>query len=294
MRNFTDKVAFVTGAASGIGLGMTRAMLSEGMRVVLADFDEQRLVEAGRALDAPDRIHLVTLDVTDRERFAIVVQEALDRFGKIHVLCNNVGTGRPDAVEDPEFAVWDQTMRINLGGVVNGIKTIVPLILSQKEGGHVVNTASIAGIVPLPGMAAYSTSKYAIRGLSEALRLSLAPHGIGVSCLYPGPVKTRIAEGLATGRQENDADRTEVGRFLSAATEAGIDPLDVGRMVVAGIRDNAPAIFTHGEFVDEFARNNRAMEAAFPPVADAGEQPIDLQLQRRNFVESLMTMPPLG
>lgn len=261
---------------------------------MLADFYEHRLAAAGRALNAPDRIHLVTLDVTDREQFAIVTQQVLDRFGKIHVLCNNVGTGSPGAVEDPEFADWDRTMQINLGGVVNGIKTIVPQILLQEEGGHVVNTASIAGIVPLPGMAAYATSKYAIRGLSEAMRLSLAPKGIGVSCLYPGPVKTRIAEGLTAVRPGSDADQTEIGQFLLAATESGIDPLDVGKMVVAGIRDNALAIFSHGEFVDEFVRNNRAMEAAFPPIENAREQRLALQLQRQNIVEALMGMPVVG
>jgi NAD(P)-dependent dehydrogenase (short-subunit alcohol dehydrogenase family) len=179
-------------------------------------------------------------------------------FGKIHVLCNNAGVGGGGDAADPDFEDWDRALRVNLGGVVNGVKIITPLILRHGEGGHIVNTSSMAGIVPLPlpGLGAYQTAKFAVRGFTESLRMSLAPHGIGVSCLFPGGTRTRIVESGA---------RDEAARAAAREmTASWMDPVELGAMVVEGIRINAPYILTHEEFRDEVREMGAMLDDAFP------------------------------
>ena len=207
MRNFTDKVAFVTGGASGIGYGLVQNFLGLGMKVVAVDFNPAYLQEKRKALAGREDVHFVQADVGDREQLRSAAEEAVRRFGKIHVLCNNAGVGGGGDTHEADFEAWDRALRINLGGVVNGVKIVTPLILAHGEGGHIVNTSSMAGIVPLPlpGLGAYQTAKFAVRGLTESLRLSLAPHGIGVSCLFPGGTRTRIIEVAARNETERAA-----------------------------------------------------------------------------------------
>jgi NAD(P)-dependent dehydrogenase (short-subunit alcohol dehydrogenase family) len=133
-------------------------------------------------------VRCLQVDVGDRAQLRAAAEETLRAFGRVHVLCNNAGVGGGGDTSDPDFDAWDRALRVNLGGVVNGTKIFAPLILAHGEGGHIVNTSSMAGIVPLPtpGLGAYQTAKFAVRGFTESLRMTLAPHGIGVSCLFPG------------------------------------------------------------------------------------------------------------
>lgn len=259
MKHFSGRVALVTGGASGIGYGLVRSFLKEGMKVALVDWNAEHLQEVRQELGGRGDVHFVQADVGDRDQVRAAAAETVRTFGKIHVLCNNAGVSGGGNAEDPDFEAWDRALRVNFGGVVNGVKIVTPLILSHGEGGHIVNTASMAGIVPLPlpGAGAYMTSKFAVRGFTESLRLSLAPRGIGVSCLCPGGTRSRIMDirGAASESQREMVD---------TLLHSSMDPLELGAMVVEGIRANAPYILTHAEFRDEVVEMHRALEAAFP------------------------------
>jgi NAD(P)-dependent dehydrogenase (short-subunit alcohol dehydrogenase family) len=150
MKIFSGRIAFVTGGASGIGRGLVENFLKEGMRVVVVDWNPEHLDEVRQQLSGRSDVHFVRADVADREQVRAAAQETIKTFGKIHLLCNNAGIGGGGNADDPDFDAWDKALRVNFGGVVNGVKIIAPLILSHGEGGHIVNTASMAGIVPLP------------------------------------------------------------------------------------------------------------------------------------------------
>ena len=265
MEQLEGKVAFITGGASGIGLGMARTFLAEGMKVALADWDEEHIAKAKDALAGNNAALFVKANVADRANLKAAVDETLGHFGKIHVLANNAGVNGGGTAAGGDFDDWDRALAVNLGGVVNGTKLVVPIIRRQGEGGHVVNTSSMAGVVPLPGLAAYSTAKYAVRGFSESLRMQLAPSGIGVSCLFPGATRTALVP-----LPEDDPERIKeegAPQFLKDLWDAmrgAIDPLDTGRAVVEAIRENRFYIFTNREFLDEVKERHREIEDAFP------------------------------
>jgi NAD(P)-dependent dehydrogenase (short-subunit alcohol dehydrogenase family) len=266
MQDLAGKVAFITGGANGIGFGMVRAFLSEGMKVVVADWSQDNIARAKTALAGSNAVAFVHANVADRANLKAAVDEALATFGKIHVLCNNAGVNGGGTADDPDFDGWDKAMAVNLGGVVNGSKLIVPIIKAQGEGGHVVCTSSMAGVAPLPGLAAYSTAKYAVRGFAESLRMQLAPRGIGVSCLFPGATRTGMLYAPEDKPDEaiDEAGASDFQKALWDAARDGIDPLDTGRTVVEAIKENRFHIFTNREFLDEVIARNREMEAAFP------------------------------
>jgi NAD(P)-dependent dehydrogenase (short-subunit alcohol dehydrogenase family) len=266
MQDLAGKVAFITGGANGIGFGMVRAFLSEGMKVVVADWSLDNIARAKTALAGSNAVAFVHANVADRANLKAAVDEALATFGKIHVLCNNAGVNGGGTADDPDFDGWDKAMAVNLGGVVNGSKLIVPIIKAQGEGGHVVCTSSMAGVAPLPGLAAYSTAKYAVRGFAESLRMQLAPRGIGVSCLFPGATRTGMLYAPEDKPDEaiDEAGASDFQKALWDAARDGIDPLDTGRTVVEAIKENRFHIFTNREFLDEVIARNREMEAAFP------------------------------
>ncbi|HSG35260.1 MAG TPA: SDR family oxidoreductase, partial [Sphingomonadaceae bacterium] len=210
-------------------------------------------------------------------------------FGKIHVLCNNAGVNGGGTADDPDFADFDRVMGVNFGGVLNGTKLIVPVIKEQGEGGHVVCTSSMAGVVPLIGFAAYSASKYAVRGFAESLRMQLAPHGIGVSCLCPGATRTGMLHPPEDDPESN-INEDEAPDFLKALWEAardGVDPLDSGRAVVEAIRANRFWIFTNREFFAEVQRLNREMEEAFPE-QDPPRGRVRFEEMRAGMAENLL------
>jgi len=292
VRNFAGKTAFITGGASGIGLGMAKAMLSEGMNVVIADVND-RNIAAARAELPEAGVEIVHVDVTDRGSVADAARSAVAAFGSIHVLCNNAGIAGGGAVADPSFVDWDRAMAVNLGGAVNVVKTFVPLIRQHGAGGHIVNTSSIAGITALPGEGgAYTTAKFAVRGLSESLRLSLAPEGIGVSVLCPGLTRTRIMDspdrqdpGAKPMSREGDPDA------LFNSLEGAMDPIEVGRAVVRGIRENLPYILTHSEFRDEVRSLFDEIVEAFPVDQAVPEARAAFERGRRELCDGLRHLP---
>ncbi len=270
MEEVEGKTAFVTGGASGIGLGMATAFVAAGMNVVIADLRQDHIETALESFEdsgARDRVHAIELDVTDRDGFASAADEAERVFGNVHVLCNNAGMGILGPVTLARYDDWDWGLGVLLGGTVNGVQTFVPRMLAHGEGGHIVNTSSMAGVLPIPGAAIYITAKAAVIGLSEALRSELAGEGIGVSAFCPGPVQTNIREGGRTRPERyGDSGYTELERELEERPNSPLwmDPLECGERILAGIRNDDLYIFTHREFREGADERFRAMLASFP------------------------------
>lgn len=288
MEHLTGKVAFITGGASGIGLGMARAFLEEGMKVSLADWSDAHIAKAREQLAGNNAVHFVRTNVAERDSLRNAAQETLEAFGKIHVLCNNAGVNGGGTAASEDFDDWDRAIAVNLGGVVNGAKIIAPIIRKQGEGGHIVNTSSMAGVVPLPGLAAYSTAKYAVRGFSESLRMQLAPQGIGVSCLFPGATRTALVP-----LPEDDPEHIKeegAPQFLKDLWDAmrgAIDPYETGKAVVEAIKANRFYIFTNREFLDEVKLRHREIEEAFPDDEPTPGR-IKFETMRAEMVRNLM------
>jgi NAD(P)-dependent dehydrogenase (short-subunit alcohol dehydrogenase family) len=274
MREVAGKVAFITGGAGGVGLGIARAFLGAGMSVVIADIHEGRLGEASEQLAAAaERVHAIRVDVTDRAALARAADDAERRFGRLHVVCNNAGVNLFNDMAAATYQDWDWVMGVNLGGVINGVVTFVPRIKAHGEGGHIVNTASMAAFIAGPGAGIYTAAKFGVRGLSEALRWSLAPHGIGVSVYCPGLVDSSIYLSDEIRPAHLSADITPADpRFMSALPEIqrhGMSPLEVGEKVLRGIRAGDFYIFSHPEFADELREIFDEALAALP----SGEAP---------------------
>lgn len=270
MQDLAGKTAFITGGASGIGFAMAEAFLAEGMKVVIADIDEAALAEAQARLKGDNAVMAVQLDVTDRDQFAAVADRVEAEMGPVHVLCNNAGVYRGGALDAVTYNDWDWIMGVNVGGVINGVQTFVERIERHGEGGHIVNTASMAGILTSPGLGVYNTSKFAVVGLSEALRTDLEPHGIGVSVLCPGMVRTRILESERTRPDDldvTDADAETAARqhsaMMNVAMNTGIDPAEVAALVVDGIKTNALHLFPHPEMKQAALDRMQAVADAF-------------------------------
>jgi NAD(P)-dependent dehydrogenase (short-subunit alcohol dehydrogenase family) len=266
MRDVEGKVAFITGGGSGVGLGMAQAFVAAGMRVAIADIREDHLEAASAELG--EAAHAIRVDVTDRAAFARAADEAERVLGKVHVLCNNAGINLFNDIAEATYQDWDWVLGVNLGGVVNGVVTFVPRIKAHGEGGHVVNTASMAAFIAGPGAGIYTTAKFAVHGLSDALRWSLLPHGIGVSMVCPGLVKSKIYESDLIRPPELSTDVTpadeEFMRILPGLHDAGMAPEEVGEKVLRAIRRNDFYVFTHPDHRDELQEIFDETLAAFP------------------------------
>jgi NAD(P)-dependent dehydrogenase (short-subunit alcohol dehydrogenase family) len=266
MERVEGRTAFVTGGASGIGLGMAKAFQAAGMNVVIADLRPDHIETALSELEAAS-VHAIELDVTDRDAFARAADEAEGAFGNVHVLCNNAGMGILGPVTDARYDDWDWGLGVLLGGAVNGIQTFLPRLRAHGEGGHIVNTSSMAAVIPVRGAAIYTTAKAAVVGLSESLRSDLAGEPIGVSAFCPGPVQTNIREaGRTRPERYRDSGYLEFERELAERPNSPLwmDPLECGERVLAGIRNDDLYIFTHREFREGAEERFSAMLASFP------------------------------
>jgi NAD(P)-dependent dehydrogenase (short-subunit alcohol dehydrogenase family) len=254
MKDLAGRTAFVTGGANGIGLGLARALLAQGCKVAIADIREDAIAAALKTLDNQEAIG-VQLDVASRDGFAAAADEVEARLGPVSLLFNNAGINLFQTIDDSSFDDWDWVMGGNLHGVINGVMTFVPRMKANGQGGHVVNTASMASFLCGPAPGIYNTTKFAVRGMSESLRYSLAPHGIGVSVLCPGLVKSHI---FASDEVRPDALRAGakpvndemVGR-LEKLHQVGMEPDVIAARVIEAIGANRFYIFSHPEFRDE-------------------------------------------
>jgi len=263
-----NKVAFVTGGASGIGLGMVKAFLGAGMKVVAADIKDSHLERLGIEFPDEPNLHAIRLDVTDRTAMAAAARETVEKFGAVHVLCNNAGVGVIGPVTKARYGDWDWAMGVNLGGVINGIQEILPYILEHGEGGHIVNTASMAALMPIPNCVIYITAKAAVVGLSECLYGELAPLNVGVSAFCPGPVQSNIGKvgELRPEASRADSGYAEMDDWLGQreASKNWMNIEEVGERVLEGIRNNEIFILTHPEFKEGVAERLDTILEAFP------------------------------
>ena len=285
MKNVDGKVAFITGGASGVGFGMAQVFAEAGMKVVIADIRQDHLDKAMAHFAATNHaVHPILLDVTDRAAFAAAADEAERVFGKVHLVCNNAGINLFSDMGEATYDDWDWVLGVNLGGVVNGVHTFVERIRKHGEGGHIVNTASMASFIAGPGAGIYTASKFAVRGLTEALRYSLAPHNIGVSVLCPGLVNSAIHESDKIRPEALSANATRAPEGfmarLAEVHEHGMDPVEVGRKVLKAIQANELYIFPHPEFKDELAEIFQEALAAVPD-EEAPAQRLQFEQGRR-------------
>ena len=258
MEDLAGQHAFVTGGASGIGLAIAEALLAQGARVSVGDFDAERLASLPAGLAG------LALDVRDRAQWASAKAAAEARFGPVGILVNNAGIG-PDGKDlaDMDPAAFERLIAIKLIGTFNGISAFGGG-MRELGSGHIVNTASMAGLMAIPHLGAYTASKFAVVGMSESLRSEMAPYGVGVSVLCPGLVATNLRE--TTIRVGSAVTET-----LNPVQRNGLDPARVGARVVAGIKGNWPYILTHGEDRGPVEKRMNRLMAAFadtPPSAD--------------------------
>jgi NAD(P)-dependent dehydrogenase (short-subunit alcohol dehydrogenase family) len=251
MRDIRGKTAIVTGAASGIGLGIAKALAHAGAKIVLADLRPEPLEAARKTIETIGvRAVGVTTDVSDAESVAAAGRAALEAFGALHIAVNNAGVamhGTP--LEKVTLEEWDWVIGVNVKGVINGIRTFVPMIRSHGQGGHVVNTGSISSLFVREGrnQGAYAMTKYAVLALSEALEQELAGSGIGVSILCPGGVNTAIFDSAVTrpDRFGGSYRRPEQEAMKSAFDRGALAPEVVGRRVVQAILGDEFYVLTH-------------------------------------------------
>jgi NAD(P)-dependent dehydrogenase (short-subunit alcohol dehydrogenase family) len=269
----SGRVAVVTGAASGIGRALAGRLGAEGMRVVLADVEAAALDAAAAELAADldggsQAVAAVVTDVSDPAAVDALAARTVERFGAVHVVCNNAGVVTLGSMWEQPIDDWRWVLDVDLWGVINGIRTFVPILLRQGTEGHVVNTASIAGLVPSPTIAPYNVAKAGVVAASETLDIELREIGapIGVSVLCPGVVPTRIAE---SGRNRPGGASTAAA-VLDIPTQhelppTALQPDRIADLVVAAIRDDTFWIVTHEGSADLISRRCRAMTSGGRP-----------------------------
>jgi NAD(P)-dependent dehydrogenase (short-subunit alcohol dehydrogenase family) len=250
MEKLEGRVAVVTGGASGIGLGIARAFARAGARLALLDVEDGALSAASEGVArAGGEVIGLRADVSDPGSLEAAAERVQARFGRVDVLVNNAGVLVQGPIVESTAKDWSWLFGVNVLGVAHGVRAFVPRIRAHGEGGHVVNTASVVGLAPLPGFGIYAATKFAVVALSETLRAELAPDGIGVSVLCPGGVRTRIHEATrnrpaALGGPVPAAHAAATG----AVVEAGMEPDAVGERVVRAVLRNDLYVLTHPEF----------------------------------------------
>lgn len=263
MQNVAGKVAFITGGASGLGLAMARSFTGAGMKVVIADVQQDALDAAAKEF-AESNAEVLTLkvDVSDRDAMEDAANKTIEAFDKVHVLCNNAGVAISGNIGDHTYKDWDWVMNVNLNGVINGVVSFVKRIKEHGEGGHIVNTASIAGQFAMGGLGIYNTTKFAVVGMSETMRQDLAQFNIGTSVLCPGFVATNIytsernrpdalggadasSFGIGSMTDLSDEEREERVTEMMASV---MPPAVIGDMVLEAIQKDIFYILSHADF----------------------------------------------
>ena len=278
IKDFAGKTAFITGGASGIGLGIAKVLAARGARVVIADLRADH-IESALAQFAggagSNAVSALQLDVTSREAYADAAARMQADFGGVDILVNNAGVGLEGPLLQATYADYDFGFGVNIGGVINGFVNFMPQMIAHGRGGHIVSTASLAAEVVMPAhLAIYAASKAAVCHYCEAVKGELGTHGIGVSILLPGPIKSNIHQanqnrpehlrgGSGFGDSEQKLSERQVG-------DSWMEPEEVGDMVAKGILENSTYIVTHGIFKDFQRARSQAVLDATPDVENAG------------------------
>jgi NAD(P)-dependent dehydrogenase (short-subunit alcohol dehydrogenase family) len=271
MQDFRGKAAFVTGGASGIGLALARAFAQAGARVMLADIEQNALDAAVAGLrGAGAAVRGIVCDVADATSVQRAASATFDAFGAVHVLCNNAGVGGGSGVDAISLETWRWVIDVNLMGVVHGIAAFLPHMLAHGEGGHIVNTASLAGLQANLGFSPYVASKYGVVGISEGLAVDLRDRGVGVSVLCPGFVRTQIASSArnrperygAAQKHAAGSKAAELAAHLAERAADGLDPDTVAARVLDAMRAGDLYVFTHPEMRGEVDERLAAIKSA--------------------------------
>jgi len=287
-RPWEGRVAFITGAATGIGLGVAQAFADAGMKLALSYRNEQDRAdtELWFATKGYDRPLFLKLDVTDRARFAEVAEEVVRHYGEVHVLVNNAGVSVFGPTDEASYDDYDWIMGVNFGGVVNGLVSFLPKLKAAGGRRHVVNIASMAAFLPGPQAGIYTASKFAVRGLTESLRYNLAPHRIGCSLVAPALTRTNAwTSALKRPDSFGESGFPEVPKEMleqfGTAFEEGMDPYEVGTKILAGMTGQKGLILTHPEHGPDFEEIHARLMAALPEEeAPAGRLKIE-ELRRK-------------
>lgn len=268
MEDLEGKVAVVTGGASGIGFGMAKAFAAQGMKIALADIEQGPLDDAVKAIGG-DTIGVVT-DVSKAESVDRLAGQVYEAFGTVHVVCNNAGVGGGGLIQELTAAEWEWVLGVNMFGVIHGLRVFLPRLIEQGEG-HVVNTASMAGLTTAPFMGPYNASKFAVVAISETLHKELAMQAseVGVSVLCPGWVNTRIAES-DRNRPAHVPDRDSAGggpmrEIMKQFLATGMSPDDVAALVVDAVKAKRFYILTHPEMKPAIQERMEAILAEANP-----------------------------
>ena len=305
MKDLKGKTAFVTGGASGLGLGIAKACAKEGMNVVIADFRQEAIDEVLPSFKENGwPVYGIRLDVTDREAFVKAADEAEAAFGKIHVLVNNAGIGHAEGkIWETSYEEMDFFIAINYTSILNGIKTIVPRILKHGEGGYVVSTSSKNGLIPVPGMVLYNSTKRAVMAIMETLAIDLQGTGVGASVFCPGPFKTSLGQTSDALRTKHLGTPYEPFDTSKLPKRDDIDyskldlnfersPDEAGERVVRGIKRGDLFILTHAEWKKGWEAHAAAVTRAFPD-----EEPNEIMMKVfdrhvRNSIYDTQTQVP--
>ena len=284
METMKNRVAVVTGAASGIGKALSLAFAAEGSSVVLADVEDEALAAAKAEVEALGVTALaVKTDVTDEESVADLCSATLEAFGEVHILCNNAGVGGGGLIKNQQLVDWKWVIDVSLWGVINGLHHFLPHLI-EAEDSHVVSTASVAGLMAVPGLAPYNAAKYGVVAIMETLHHEMMRDeeaNLGVSVLCPGVVRTNIAtaqrnrpEHLRRQKGEsgsNAAKAPEEARkrnsAIAAALENGMEPSDVASQVVNAIYDRRFWVLSHPELLGEINHRNQELAALKNPTS---------------------------
>ncbi len=270
MEDFKHTVAFITGGGSGVALGQAKVFGKAGCRVVIADIRDDHLAHGLKELRAQGtECHGIRLDITDRDAYARAADETERVFGPAQLLFNTAGVSLFGPLEKSSYDDYDWQMNVNFGGVVNGIQTFVPRMIAHGQGGHIVNTASLGAFLSSNFAGIYCASKFAVLGLSEALRQALEKYNIGVSVLCPANVKTNIAESIKTRPEkyshsgyEYDEETIE---SLARIYSQGMEPVELAQHVLEAVKKNQLYIIPYPESRAPLKAHFEAVIAALPP-----------------------------
>ncbi len=269
MENLSGKVAVITGGASGIGRAMASRFAADGMHVVIADIEQGPLDATAAELGVLG----IRTDVSSAESVAALATTVIERFGAVHVLCNNAGVGGGGEIAGLSLDDWRWVIDVNLWGVVHGLHYFMEHLLANTDGGHIVNTASMAGLTAWPGIGPYNATKYAVVGISETLALELQGTAVGVSVLCPGLVNTNIF----TSQRNKPAElRSNTPNLQARAAnegllrELGIDPSTVADLVAHAVRNDQFWILTHREMLPALHARHERLTAAEAGAVDGG------------------------
>jgi NADP-dependent 3-hydroxy acid dehydrogenase YdfG len=293
MKDLKDKVAFVTGGSSGIGLGIVKVLAEEGMKVAFSYRRQDHLDQTMAYFnDRPRRVHPIKVDVTDRPGLAAAKAEIERVYGPVQVLINNAGVGIHGPMEQANFSDWDWVMSVNVGGVVNSLVTFLPDMIASGRKAHIVNVASMGGIAALGSVGLYTTTKYAVVGLSESLRTDLIGRNVGVSVYCPGTVKSNIGEG---GKMRHEQFK-DSGYAPPRPPQEGepsfmdfaMDAVEAGGHVLRGIKDNQLFIISHPEYRDVLRARHAKIEASIThePIDEVRAESVSFILSNAIYSEN--------